>query len=153
MNLQLRGPDLKSDYAGFRQLALLAGDLEGVAFEEVELDLSLVGWLDANMCSPLGALLYRASRNLNSVAVRGTSPGVEEILSKNGFLASYGRMRLPDEHQTTISYERFEPKDDRHFCDYVRSYLARKELPEMSPALTSKLQVKCTPRPGQWHSV
>ncbi len=132
--------DLHSDYAGFEQLATIANALETVVFETITIDLSGVQWIDANMCSPLGALLWRAGRNLNAIALANVPGPVETILARNGFLANYGAAHLPDNYETTIPYRRFEPRDYRDFCTYVRSYLVGKGLPVMTSALLSKLQ-------------
>ena len=72
------------------------GQVRDTVFEEIEIDMSNATWFDANMCAPLGALLYRTSRELNTVSLKNPVPQVQTILSKNGFLLNYGVARRAD---------------------------------------------------------
>lgn len=87
------------------------------------------------MCSPLGAILYRASRRLNTVNFKNIPGPVQKILQKNGFLSYYGHAKKLDEYGTTIQYNRFERKDDRYFGSYIEKHFKNKAIPDMSPAL------------------
>lgn len=136
MNARIQ--DVRSDYHGFEQLIAFAAETQDAVFENVDVD--ILGWFDANMCAPLGALMYRLSRQANTVRVGKTSSAASTILSKNGFLSNYGRERVLDTHRTTIQYQRFEPKDDRYFADYIAGELPKKELPRMSSGLLRRLQ-------------
>jgi hypothetical protein len=111
-----------------------------LAFEDIEIDLSEATWFDANMCAPLGAILYRASRGLNTVGVTDVSPDIERVLSKNTFLSTYGRLAVPDVFGTTIPYRRLEPKDDRYFGTYIATHLVGKGIPSMSEGLRKKFR-------------
>jgi len=90
------------------------------------------------MCSPLGAILYRASRRLNTVNFKNIPGPVQKILQKNGFLSYYGHAKKLDEYGTTIQYNRFERKDDRYFGSYIEKHFKNKAIPDMSPALRKK---------------
>lgn len=111
--------DIYSSYEGFSRLISLAAQTKECFFDDVELDFSHAGWVDANMCAPLGAILYKVGRDLNSVRLANVPSGVEKILSKNGFLCNYGWPRRKDTYGSTIEYKRFEPKDDRYFAEYI----------------------------------
>ncbi len=64
---------------------------------------------------------------------------VEDILSRNGFLSHYGGKKIPDSRGTTISYQRFDVEDGRHFSGYIESeFIHRPEIPAMSPGLVKK---------------
>lgn len=132
--------DLRSDFAGFSQLVRLSESLEDEAFADIDIDLGSVRWLDANMCAPLGAILYRIGRNLNEVRILESSNPVEQALTRNGFLSNYGRARRPDTFGTTIPYMRFETKDERYFGEYVCVHLLSNRLPVMSTGLRKKFQ-------------
>ena len=57
------------------------------------------------------------------------------------FLSHFGRMRLPDYWGTTISYQRFDVKDDRYFSGYIESeFIQRSEMPEMTPGLLKEFR-------------
>ena len=97
-------------------------------------------WLDANMCAPFGAILYKTSRSLNTVKLVNLTPKVQSILSKNGFLMNYGVARKADVYGTTIEYKRFESKDERYFAAYIEQHLVGKGMPKMSIGLQKKFR-------------
>lgn len=130
--------ETRSDYSGFDQLARLARSLEPVSLDEVDIDMSGCAWFDANMAAPLGALLYRASYQLNNVHILGVRAPLEKILRKNEFLVNYGRLPLVDSNVTTIPYRRFEPTDGRYFGSYISEYLQGRGMPKMSAGLHKK---------------
>jgi len=132
--------EIRSDYSGFNLLINFSAQLMQEEFEHIEVDMSGVKWMDANMCAPLGGILYKLSRQLNTVTVTGLKPGIETVLSKNGFLSNYGREKKQDTHGTTIEYKRFELKDGRYFGSYVETHLKDKGIPQMSSALLKKFR-------------
>ncbi|HKB66123.1 MAG TPA: ATP-binding protein [Pyrinomonadaceae bacterium] len=134
-------PQIRHDRTGFEALTKVNAETEGCFLQEIEIDMSRTTWFDADMCAALGAILYRLGDRLNTVQLTNIQPGVKQILSKNGFLSSYGRQRIPDKWGTTIPYQRFDVKDDRYFATYIEKELVlRRELPKMSSALLKKFR-------------
>jgi hypothetical protein len=139
MKLQL--PQIRHDRAGFESLVRLNAQTENCFFKGIEIDMSRTAWFDADMCAALGAILYRLGDDLNMVQLTNIQPKVRQVLSKNGFLSSYGRERIPDTWGTTIPYQRFEVKDDRYFASYIEKELVlRREMPRMSAGLLKKFR-------------
>lgn len=139
MNISL--PQIRHDKAGFEALVRLWAQTETCFLEDIHIDLSATNWFDADMCAPFGAILHRLSQSLNAIRLHHISPGVEKILSKNGFLSHYGRVIIPDTWGTTIPYQRFDVKDDRYFAGYIEAeFVHRTEMPQMSPGLTKKFR-------------
>jgi hypothetical protein len=132
--------DIRSDYNGFAQLISLFEQQKECVFDEIVVDMSQLSWFDANMCSPLGALLYHSSRRANTIKLENIANTVYIILSKNGFLSNYGKDSIRDIYGTTIEYKRFEPKDDRYFNAYLGKQFAGKGLPEMTTELLKKFR-------------
>jgi hypothetical protein len=133
--------DVRHDQAGFESLVRLYAALKAAGFANLEIDMSRVGWLDADMCAPLGAVLYRTGSHINKVSLVHLQPQVETILSKNGFLSHYGRKPARDTYGTTIPYQRFDAKDDRFFASYVEAkFVQRTELPRMSAGLVKRFR-------------
>ncbi len=129
------------DRLGFAALAALHEKAENLMFREFEVDMSAVSWLDADMCAPLGAVVHDISSRPNTVKLSGIQPQVETILSRNGFLSSYGRAKLPDAYSTTISYRRFSANDSRSFAEYIeRGFVGNRALPKMSSGLLKKFR-------------
>lgn len=132
---------IRHDYWGFEALTQLHAQAEEYFLEDIEIDMAATSWLDADMCAAFGALLYSLGDNLNTVNLVNIQPGVERILSKNGFLSHYGRVKIPDSWGTTISYQRFDASDDRFFSGYIEAeFIHRIEMPEMSPGLLKKFR-------------
>jgi hypothetical protein len=139
MNILL--PEIRHNQAGFSALVWLWAETKDCFLEEIEIDLIGVGWFDADMCAPFGAILYHLGQSLNTIRLRNIRPNVEAILSKNSFLSHYGRVQVPDRWGTTIPYQRFDVKDDRYFAGYIEEkFVQRAELPEMSPGLLKKFR-------------
>lgn len=139
--MKLSLPEIHHDKAGFEALIRLYAQTKDYLFDNIEIDMGGTGWFDADMCAAFGAILYRLGENLNTVKLINIRPGVEGILSKNGFLSHYGREKVPDRWGTTIPYRHFDVKDDRYFADYIETELMhRSEMPTMSSGLLKKFR-------------
>lgn len=134
-------PEIRHDQSGFQALVRLEEETKYCFFLDIDIDMGATTWFDADMCAAFGAILYSLSERVNTVRLDNIRPGVENILSKNGFLSHYGREKVPDRWGTTIPYQRFDVKDDRYFADYIESELIhRSEMPAMSPGLLKKFR-------------
>lgn len=134
-------PRIRHDQISFDALTYLYAQTKECFFNDIEIDMRGTTWFDADMCAAFGAILYFLREKINDVSLTNVSAGVEEILAKNGFLSHYGYMQLPDSWGTTISYQRFDVKDERHFVGYVENeFMHRSEMPEMSPGLQKKFR-------------
>ena len=132
---------IRHDQPGFMSLARLYGETKDRLLDDVELDMGATDWLDADMCAAFGAILYRLEDHLNTVRLTNIRSDVESVLSKNGFLSHYGRARIPDYWDTTVSYQRFDAADDRYFASYIEDeFIQRSEMPEMSTGLQKKFR-------------
>ena len=136
--VKLHLTDIRSDYEGFSKLSGLAHQLESCFLAEVDIDMSLVGWFDANMCAPFGATLYRARQAFNAISIVNVRDDIERILCKNGFLRDYGHEPVQNSHGTTVPYKSFQPQDLRYFNHYIKKYLEGKGIPTMTQALRKK---------------
>jgi hypothetical protein len=137
-HLDIKLPAIHSDFQGFSALVNLAARTDDLHYFSIAIDLSACDWLDANMCAPLGALLYRASRRSNLFTFKNIPDPVQRILQKNSFLSYYGHAKKLDNWSTTIQYNRFERKDDRYFGAYIERHFKTKAIPDMSAALCKK---------------
>lgn len=134
-------PAIRHDRAGFDALVRLSAETESLYLTRIELDMGQANWFDADMCAPLGAILYRLGKNLNTIHLNNVRPNVASILSKNAFLSNYGRQKIPDTWGTTIPYQRFDVKDDRYFAAYIEAeFVHRHEMPKMSGGLLKKFR-------------
>lgn len=85
--------------------------------------------------------LYRLSNNVNTIELINISSDIKSVFAKNSFLGHYGHSKITDNWGTTISYSRFDVKDDRAFAEYVeREFISRPEVPTMSVQLKKKFK-------------
>ena len=129
------------DQNGIALLTQLYAATKDCFFDVIEIDMQLTTWFDADMCAALGAILYLLGVELNSVRLINVSPNVEKVLSKNGFLIHYGGEPMSDLWDTTVSYRRFDIKDDQYFSIYIeREFMDRDEMPSMSVGLKKEFR-------------
>ena len=134
-------PAINHDSTSFEMLADLHNQTKDMVFDVIEIDMGETEWFAAYMCAVLGAILHSMRKRLNEVSLTNIQPPIEEILSKNGFLSHYGHAQIPDEWSTTISYKRFDIKDDHHFANFIENeFINRPEIPEMSDILLKKFR-------------
>jgi hypothetical protein len=132
---------VRHDSKGHEALTGLYAKTKACVFDNIEIDMSECAWFDADMCAGFGSILHKLGAELNSISLSNIPTPVEKILSKNGFLSSYGRSKLPDKWGTTIPYQRFDRKDDRFFGRYVESqFMSRTQMPKMSKGLAKKFR-------------
>ncbi|RKU30227.1 ATP-binding protein [Candidatus Poribacteria bacterium] len=134
-------PKIDNDYEGYDALACFYSQTENLELDRIEVDMSETDWLSADMCAAFGAILHRLNTRLNKVNLLNIRENVMDILSRNGFLSHYGGDLIPDEWQTTISYRRFDVKDDHFFANYIEEeFIQRSELPTMTHELLKKFR-------------
>jgi hypothetical protein len=139
--MELKLPEIRHDQTGFEALVDLYSKTKACFAEDIDIDMSRTTWFDADMCAAFGAILYSLGEGLNAIRLMNIRPHVEKILSKNAFLSYYGREKVPDQWGTTITYQRFEAKDDRFFANYIENELVqRQQIPVMSTGLKKKFR-------------
>ncbi len=134
-------PEICHNVESFQALVDFCAQTANCRFEQIVIDMGGTTWFDADMCAAFGAILHNITCQVNAIRLENIQPQVEKILSKNGFLSHYGHERIPDRWETTVSYERFDAKDERYFADYVENELVRrKEIPSMSDGMRKKFR-------------
>ena len=128
-------PTIKSTQKGYESLAELAKVTAKLQNDRLELDLSGVSFLDANMAAPLGAVLAGVVDRFNAIEIVNVPELIERVLRKNGFLTHYSYQPLEDANRTTIPYCRFQRKDEGLFEDYLQRHLKGKGIPRMTEGL------------------
>jgi len=130
---------IKTGFNGFQRLLDLDNNIN---IEDCEIDIS--NWIDANMCAPFGAILYKKKLGNIPIRISNISTFVRSILQKNHFLSQFGVLEKPDSYGTTIEYRRFETTAYVYedFKKYVAKYFKSGVLglPEMTPALLKRFR-------------
>jgi hypothetical protein len=133
-------PSINSNYSSYQNFIDFYQNYRNHIFSDITLNIS--DFFAANMSSVLGAVIDLVSSNLNTVHLRIQNPNTEEILRKNDFLTYFGHKRAYDNHSTTIQYQKLEPKDGKHFRNYIINDLLEwhyKDLPVMSKGVKEKI--------------
>lgn len=128
-------PTIRSNQDGYDRLAELAKATAKLTADRLELDLSRVSFLDANMAAPLGAVLADIADRFNAVEIVNVPQMVERILRKNGFLTQFRYLPLDDNNRTTIPFKRLQLTDEGLFEDYLQRHLKAKGIPQMTEGL------------------
>jgi hypothetical protein len=126
---------IHSSQDGYERLAELAKATVKLRTDRLELDLSHVGFFDANMAAPLGAVLARVADRFNAVEIVNVPELVERVLRKNGFLARFRYQPLEDTNRTTIPFRRLQRTDVGLFEEYLQRHLKGKGIPLMTEGL------------------
>lgn len=128
-------PTIRSNQQGYEHLAELAKATDKLQASRLELDLSRVAFLEANMAAPLGAVLARIADRFNAVEIVNVPELIERILRKNRFLTHYRYQPIEDEYSSTIPYRRLQRSDEGLFEDYLQEHLKGKGIPRMSEGM------------------
>lgn len=125
---------LHTNSQGIESLAELAKKTTDLFVDSLILDMSGVKFIDANLASTLGAILFRLSSHGNEIKILNLRHDVEIILRKNRFLTNFGFAKFEDINRTTMPFTRLKLSDKRHFEDYISHQFEGKGLPKMSDA-------------------
>ena len=112
-NFELK--NIPSELEGYKKIIELYRRLADSFFEDYVVEINT--WFSANVCSLLGALLYKIANDPFSGSTRIKSD--LDILKKNNFLFHYGHPILLDNYETTIAYKVFDKQDDNAFKNYI----------------------------------
>ncbi len=134
--------NIRTGFEGFRRLLDLEDTALRVSGDQCIIDMSQLQWLDANMCSILGAICHRVLSRGVQLDIEGLSGWTENTVRKNGFLSDFGRPTSIDWHDTTIKYRRFLEDPPGEFKSYVDSHFRAGSLglPQMSEALLRRFR-------------
>ncbi len=128
-------PTIRSDKTGFERLATMGADANQLFADRLEVDFSRCGFFDANMASPLAAVLGRIADSYNAIEIVNIPPAIERILCKNEFLLAYGYKTIADVNLTTLPFRRIQLSDEGRFADYLNRYMKGKGIPRMTASL------------------
>ena len=126
---------IHSTQDGYESLGELAKATAKLRADRLELDFSRVGFFDANMAAPLGAVLAGVADRFNAVEIVNVPELIERVLRKNGFLTQFRYQPLEDANRTTIPFRRLQRTDEGLFEDYLQRHLKGKGIPRMSDGL------------------
>ncbi|HNW97108.1 MAG TPA: hypothetical protein PKK00_01695 [Bacteroidales bacterium] len=122
-----------SDYEGYSFFIECISNLKNVEFEDIIYDFNTTTWFEANLCAILGAIINTAQNNLNNTYIKNLNPHIEDILSRNNFLVSFGGWELVDTKATTVKYRRNKLTEEKLIKEFLYNELIRKQdFPKLS---------------------
>lgn len=128
--------------AGFQKIVDLFLAMESASDVTCEVDMSNLSWIDANMCSPLGAILSRKKKRGARIHLINPQDRLKKLLIKNRFLSQF--QGVSDVYETTIEYHQFDcsPQSSSVFQGHVTENFrpGSKGLPTMSDQLLRKFR-------------
>ncbi len=123
---------IENQYTSFNDLINLQKELNGVIFEDVEIDFKNTTFIVANLSAVMGAIFDNVDAFTNVTFSNFRDP-VKIILQKNDFLSNYGYHKIPDNCSTTIGYKKFKAKETQPFYEYINNELfSKNDFPNMS---------------------
>lgn len=134
--------NIHTGYEGFQRILEMEAVVASSPDPHDLIDLTGLSWLEANMCTCLGAVLHKQTMGGKTLAIVGLSGKPEAVLRKNGFLTHFGHDKMRDTYETTIQYGQFQLKDREAFQRYISRHFrpGSRRLPEMSMALLRRFR-------------
>jgi anti-anti-sigma regulatory factor len=134
--------EVRSDFSGVTELLRVCHEIQASDDRVIDIDMSHVSWMDANMCAPFGAILERLKEESRTITFWNMRAELRDILRRNNFLRTREFTGAPTMRTqgTTIDYQRFDPNDVAAFKEYVAQYLVGKGIPDMTAALQRKFR-------------
>jgi len=127
--MEIQIPNLELNYSGFCFLSKLNEKLSAMEFEEVILDFSNTGWIDANMLPPLVAIIQNARENLTSFKQRtDTKSDVRKLLEKNGFFPNNNNDKSDEITKLSV----FKPNETSSFITKAEEFIEHHNFPKNS---------------------
>lgn len=130
---------IKSDFRGYNYLCDLYNQSLQYHNQTIVFDFSQINFMEANLCALIGALFEKLESNGNTIGIENIPHKLSNILRRNTFLTSYGYSELIDGYDTSLKYQRLNPKEDHIFYDYIRQLFSKPGFPSLSNRLGNEI--------------
>lgn len=138
--------DIKTNLEGYQKLLSVLDDAKLSQDTDIYFDFSKVEFLEANLCAVLATIIEILETLGKKIYLKNFRNQVETILRKNHFLLAYGYDPIVDRYQTSIRYQKFDPKntkDDSNFETYIQDELLNKsDFPSHSKLLGKNITIR-----------
>lgn len=138
--------DIKTEYSGYDNLIRILQIAYSSEDSSIVFDFSKVFFFEANLCAVLGTIIEILESKGKRIVLENFNNAVETILRKNGFLTQYGHDSINDNYQTSIKYQKFNPKaieDDFNFERYIQTeLLSKSDFPSHSKLLGKHITLR-----------
>jgi len=135
---------LRTGFDGFGKIIKIHEWIKTSGVKEYTIDCSGMRWIDANMCSSLGAILKMLAPEGISIQIVGIPEKQQKILRKNQFSVMFDVAPIPDTYETTLRFTHFTPEQMKRgqFVEYVNLHFQRGAhgLPDMTESLLKRFR-------------
>jgi len=129
-----------SSYGGYTHLIQLHNSLKDISNHKIFLNFSECTWFEANLTAILAAITDSANKRGNTIQPINLSSKIKDVFQRNHFLRSFGYGKIIDENKTIIILEKFHPREDSRFAQYIRNELLNKrDFPKLSRMAAKKI--------------
>ena len=129
-----------SSYGGYKHLINLHYSLKDISNHTIVLNFSECIWFEANLTAILAAITDSAKKRGNTIKPTNLSSKIKDVFQRNQFLRSFGYGKIIDENKTIITLEKFDPREDSRFVQYIRNELLNKrDFPKLSRMAAKKI--------------
>lgn len=138
--------DVKTNFDGYERLLAILDEAKYTQDTVIAFDFSQVHFFEANLCAVLATIIEILEDSGKEVILQNFNNQVETILRKNGFLLAFGFSPILDRYQTSIRYQKFNPKivaDDSNFEQYIKAeLLSKSDFPSHSILLGKHITLR-----------
>lgn len=128
--------NLQTSFGSHNDLARMSEEIKSFNGNELILDFEKVTFVSSNQFAVLGCMLsqYQSENVATRIAFAHVPPKLESVMRVNGFGEKHlSYAPLPDIHNTTIPYKRFNVSQINEFEKYIMiKIFSRNDVPKMS---------------------
>lgn len=122
-----------SNFDGYSFFIELHNKTKELFREEIIFDFSKTTWFEANLCAVLGSLANNIQNGFNEITFINLTSKIDDVFSRNHFMASFGGKKISDSQETTIKYRRNKLTDEKLIKEFLYSELLQKtDFPKLS---------------------
>jgi hypothetical protein len=135
--------NINSDQIGFLSLIHFCNKIHKTKSLKINIDMSGLNFIDANLCSVIGAILFEKKEKGHFIYFSNIPPKIRDILSRNLFLYHFSDdMYIEDGRKSTVKFRVFRPNQSIDFKNHIEKGLfGHKDILSMTPAAKKYLLV------------
>lgn len=137
-------PTIETNFQGIEELMKFYGFASQFTFASIELDLTSVNHIDANLSALIMALAHKLKHS-NKIWIFILFPSHMNVFFRNGLISHLkgeGNLNIyGDNRESTIPLRAFDKDDDDNYCRYLKNeFLGHRGLDNLSRSIKDNLQ-------------
>jgi hypothetical protein len=141
---KVKAQEIKTDFHGIDELVKFYGFASQFSYTSIQLDLTSVNHIDANLSALIMALAHKLKHQYKNRIYVEFSPHMN-VFFRNGLvshLQGHGNTnRYGDSRESTIPLKAFDKEEDDNYCRYLKGeFLAHRGLDNLTKTVKDNLQ-------------